>query len=341
MTVSALHHDRQSLLAALERAWRRDGASALDEAVPAEVWRRALIGPAEMFLSRPGKRLRTMLVETAWQLAGNATANEFPERLALIVELLHAGSLIIDDVQDGSELRRGAPALHHAVGVPLAINTGSWMYFWALAEIRELGLPPAQELAAHRAAATTLVRCHQGQALDLATTITDLAIHDVARVVDAVTRLKTGELCKLAAQLGALAAGAAPPVTQALARLGENVGIALQMLDDLGSLASPSRRDKAREDLRGARPTWPWAWLAERDRFAWARCIKSARAVVKGLETPDRLADLLVAEIGTFGRAQIHACLATALDDVRAVVGPEAVTGQLAAELQRMEDSYG
>ncbi len=341
MTVSALPRDRHSLLAALERAWRRDGASALDDAVPAEVWRRALIGPAEMFLSRPGKRLRSILVETAWHVGGNGTAEGVPERLALVVELLHAGSLIIDDVQDGSELRRGAPALHHAVGVPLAINTGSWMYFWALAEIRELGLPPEVELAAHRAAATSLVRCHQGQALDLATTITDLAISDVARVVDAVTRLKTGELCKLAAELGSLAAGAATPVTHALARLGENVGVALQMLDDLGSLASSARRDKAREDLRAGRPTWPWAWLAERDRFAWARCIKTARAVVKGIEAPDRLADLLVAEVGAFGRTRIHACLTAALDDVRAVVGTDTATEQLAAELQRMEDSYG
>jgi hypothetical protein len=49
----------------------------------------------------------------------------------------------------------------------------------------------------------------------------------------------------------------------------------------------------------------------------------------------------LVAEIGAFGRNQIHACLTAALDDVRAVVGTGAAIEQLAAELQRMEDSYG
>jgi len=57
-------------------------------------------------------------------------------------------------------MRRGEPARHHLVGVPLAINTGSWMYFWALAELGELGLPAERELAAHRLAITTLVRCH-------------------------------------------------------------------------------------------------------------------------------------------------------------------------------------
>ena len=122
------------------------------------------------FLSRPGKELRTTIVRAGWLLGGGEPA-AMPDRLPLVIELLHAGSLIIDDVEDGSDERRGAPALHHVVGVPLAINTGSWMYFWALAELAELGLPPATELAAHRAAAATLVRCHQGQALDLATRI--------------------------------------------------------------------------------------------------------------------------------------------------------------------------
>ena len=59
--------------------------------------------------------------------------------------------------------------MHTLVGVPLAINTGSWMYFWALAELAEIGLPPAIELAAQHVAISTLVRCHQGQALDLRT----------------------------------------------------------------------------------------------------------------------------------------------------------------------------
>lgn len=341
MTRAVARCGRASMLAALERAWQRDGASALDDRVPLDVWRRALLGPAETFLARPGKHLRAMLVDTAWKVGGGHDGSAVPEQLALIVELLHAGSLIIDDVQDGSEHRRGEAALHHVVGTPLAINTGSWMYFWALAEIAHLGLPPARELEAHRFATTTLVRCHQGQALDLATRVTDLAIHDVARVVDAVTRLKTGELCKLAARLGALAAGAEPSLADALASLGENVGVALQMLDDLGGLASPARRDKGREDLRAARPTWPWAWLAEHDRFAWSRCIGHARAVVNESESVDALADILATEVGTIGRAHIHACLTGAVETVRALVGTTPVTQLLAAELHRMEESYG
>ncbi len=129
------------LCAALEEALAGDGACPLDASVPAAVWRRALAGPAAEFLARPGKALRARVVRAGFALAGGARAS-CPEALPLAVEILHAGSLIIDDIQDQAEHRRGAPALHHLIGAPLAINTGSWMYFWALAELGAAGLPP-------------------------------------------------------------------------------------------------------------------------------------------------------------------------------------------------------
>ncbi|MDQ3364996.1 MAG: polyprenyl synthetase family protein, partial [Myxococcota bacterium] len=186
-------------ITALDRALSESGVSSLDGTVPAAVWRRALAGPAAEFLARPGKELRTTIVRAGWTLGGGPPA-AMCERLPLVIELLHAGSLIIDDVEDGSEDRRGAPTLHRLIGVPLAINTGSWMYFWALAELAELGLPPAAELIAQRTAVSALVRCHQGQALDLAVRIADLDLADVPAVVAATTRLKTGGLCRLAAE---------------------------------------------------------------------------------------------------------------------------------------------
>ena len=325
---------------ALERALAHDGVSALDPSVPAAVWRRALAGPASEFLSRPGKELRTSIVRAGWILGGGAAA-ALPPSLPLVIELLHAGSLIIDDVEDGGSERRGAPALHHLVGMPLAINTGSWMYFWALAELSTLGLPPERELAAHRMAATTLVRCHQGQALDLATHIVDLAPADVPNVVAATTRLKTGALCRFAAELGAVAAGAEEPVREAVARFAEAMGIGLQMLDDLGSLVSAARRDKAREDLLEGRPTWPWAWLAEQAPFAWNRLSSVSRAVVAGSGDVDELADALAAAIGETGRARVRDMLDGALADLIAAVGDSSVTKMIASELSRMEASYG
>ena len=321
------HRARPAMLAALERALSADGACALDATVPAQVWRRALGGPAAEFLARPGKALRTTIVTAGW-LLGGGTKSALPEQLPLVIEILHAGSLIVDDVQDDSDERRGQPALHRLVGVPLAINTGSWMYFWALAELAQLGLPPELELAAHRCAATTLARCHQGQALDLATRIETLAVDEVPAVVAATTRLKTGVLCRFAAELGALAAGGAH--RDAIAAFGEAMGSGLQMLDDLGSLTT--RLDKGREDLREGRPTWPWAWLAE-DRDAFAR--------VAAITEIDARAAALVACVGDIGRARIRAALDGAFTALVAAVGSSSVTDMIRAELSRMENSYG
>lgn len=326
-------------LAALQRALGERGASALDRSVPDEVWGRALVGPAEEFLSRPGKELRSALVRAGWLLAGGGDET-LPDRIALVIELLHAGSLVIDDVEDGSTHRRGAPALHQLVGVPLAINTGSWMYFWALAELAELGLSPAAELAIHRKTSATLVRCHQGQALDLAARIPELALADVPNVVAATTRLKTGALCGLATSLSGLACEAPAAVVAAAERFGTSAGAALQMLDDLGSLTAPARREKGREDLRNQRLTWPWAWLAETRPFQWARLVDQLRAAT-GDRDLDAVADALAGEVGELGRARIRALLDDTLSDLVGRAGDGPAIATIGAALSQMEKSYG
>jgi len=308
-------------LALVQRAF--EGTSSLDPHVPAALWREALVGPAGEFLARPGKALRAMIVRTGWQLAGGV--GEPPERLAGVLELLHAGSLIVDDVEDEADQRRGGPALHQLVGVPLAINTGSWMYFVALAELAEVE-PRALPLAVR-----TLVRCHQGQALDLAARVTDHDPACVPGVVATVTRLKTGALCRFAAELGAIAAGAGDEIRSAIAEFAEGVGAALQMLDDLGSLTSPARRAKAHEDLRAARPTWPWAWLAETG--AWASCV--------AITDLDELSASLATATRELGRQRIRATLDAAIAVLRHQFGDGPLVDRIAHELARMEVSYG
>ena len=308
-------------LALVERAFA--GTSSLDAQVPPALWREALVGPAGEFLARPGKALRAMIVRTGWQLGGGT--GDPPDRLAGVLELLHAGSLIVDDVEDEADERRGGPALHHLVGIPLAINTGSWMYFVALAELAEVE-PRALQLAVRM-----LVRCHQGQALDLASRVTSHEPACVPGVVATVTRLKTGALCRFAAELGAIAAGADPDARTAIADFAEGVGTALQMLDDLGALTAPARRAKAHEDLRAARPTRPRARLAE----------TGARATSVTISDLDELAGALVAATRDLGRQRIRATLDAALAGLRAHFGASPLVDGIARELARMEVSYG
>jgi geranylgeranyl pyrophosphate synthase len=327
-----------SALAALEHAFSERGASSLDRRVPDAIWWRALAGPAEEFLSRPGKQLRSAMVRAGWMLAGGTDAT-LPDRLGLIVELLHAGSLVIDDVEDESKERRGAPALHYLFGVPLAINTGSWMYFWALAEIAGLGIAADRELSVYRAACATLVRCHQGQALDLSVRIADVALADVPAVVDATTRFKTGSLCALATSIAARAVGASDDVVDATAQLGSAIGTALQMLDDLGSL-TPSRRAKGREDLLNGRATWPWAWLAETQPFLWSRLTERAAAATTDSEL-DAIADELHAHVAELGRVRIRSLIDDTLADLAGRAGSGPALATIGAALTYMEKSYG
>lgn len=321
--------DIPALVAALAEATSPDGAAALPATVPSSIWWTALTGPATEFLSRPGKDLRARFVRLGGALGGGAPEHTL-DAIARVLEILHAGSLIVDDVEDRSELRRGLTALHCMVGDPLAINTGNWMYFWALAELARLQLPGALELAV-----TTLVRCHQGQALDLATRVIDLAPRDVEHVVLATTQLKTGALCRLALELGALAAGAEAGTRTRIGDLGEAIGCALQMLDDLGCIVSEERRDKAYEDLRALRPTWVWAWLST-DEFSWARLTAAARA---GSDLSS-LADALAARVESTGRAAIRAWIEHALAGVRDLA-PASAVDAIAAELSKMERMYG
>jgi geranylgeranyl pyrophosphate synthase len=230
--------------------------------VPERLWEAALLGPLREFLSRPGKALRARLVQLGYTLGGGQP-QKMPAQLPLLIEILHAGSLIVDDIEDGSALRRGAPALHRVHGVPVALNAGNWLYFWPQVLLGRMPLPRSARLEAHDRISACLLRCHEGQALDLTVRVDELARHEVAPVVRAITTLKTGELVGLACALGAIAAGAPEQRVAALARFGCDAGIALQMLDDLSGALNPARRDKALEDLRQHRATFVWAQLCE------------------------------------------------------------------------------
>ena len=125
-------------------------------------------------LSRPGKGVRGRLLEAAWSAAGGGPGSMPPE-LPAVVELIHAGSLVIDDIEDGSDERRGGPTLHRQVGTALALNTGNWLVFWPLHLLGQIDLPGETAARAYRLVSAALVRCHQGQALDLALPITEIA----------------------------------------------------------------------------------------------------------------------------------------------------------------------
>lgn len=307
-------------------------------AVPQRLWDSALLDPARSFLARPGKAFRARLVELGWALAGGV--GPCPAELIQLVELLHAGSLVIDDIQDASEERRGGPTLHRTHGLPVALNTGNWMYFVALEQIDALTVDAETRRRLYRAAVRTMTRCHHGQALDLSVHIGLLAHHEVPGVVATTTLLKTGALMGWAAASAAIVAGADAERVEAIARFGEALGAGLQMLDDLSGLLNPRRRHKGVEDLRGARPTWAWAWLAEAvDEVTFVRLQHKARDVLGGAPA-EALADALAEKVDGPARANIAAHLDRTFTALQAAVGDHPALAGCRAEIDRLSVSY-
>ena len=338
MTRPAISLDDTSELATVLEGELRSGGSALPPEcrVPPRLLDRALFRPLLYAARQPGKQFRGRLAEVAWELAdGVGTA---PVELALIVEALHLGSLIVDDIEDGSDQRRGAPSLHRAVGLPLALNAGNWLYFWPGIVLERSTFTSEIKLAMHTAVSRAVLRCHYGQALDLSTRVGELRRREVSDVVYATTRLKTGSLMELAAELGALAAGASPTKLEVLAALGRDIGVALQMLDDWTGLRCARRRHKGREDLLASRASWPWAWLAERtDSVSYRRFRTALESVTAGELDPDLLADQLCEAIGDHAPTVIRAKLDSALSLARRVLGETKGILELESELERLE----
>ncbi|MEE2786743.1 MAG: polyprenyl synthetase family protein [Myxococcota bacterium] len=264
-----------------------------------------ILNPLREFFAAPGKGLRAELVHLGWSLAGHVDPP--PSTLVVGIELLHAGSLIIDDVQDSSLSRRGRPCMHRTIGIGPALNLGNLLYFMAVEAIGQVDGIPRARSTLNRIVNQTLIRCHQGQAMDLCLKVHALPQTRIPELVRQTTTLKTGALTALALNFGAVLADLSSRDQSALYQLGEALGVCLQMYDDLSGIVNPDRANKGMEDLSAARPTWPWAWLAHQldpDTF---------RALTTQLKTreDDALSDLKREMAGYLSNAAsiIHARL--------------------------------
>lgn len=324
----------------LQRQWTGAAASNL----PAELWQRVLLSPVQEILSRPGKAFRGHLVQAAWKLMDRD--DEAPVELEALIEILHAGSMVVDDIEDGSITRRGGPAIHTLYGVPVALNAGNWMYFWPFEVLRGLKLSPELELLLTNRMLTTLCACHRGQALDVAVHVGDIVQGQVRAVVAETTVLKTGALMGLAAALGGAAAGARGKTLEALERFGTSLGVALQKLDDLGNLNGGKDPDKRYEDLKNGRLGWPWAWAADSlEPDAFDKLVAVAKDVHANAGAHDGGVEWLAARLKAVAGAERRSAIATeltvSLRGVESVFGRNATTAFLRQEVARLEASYG
>ncbi len=238
-----------------------------DDPVVEEILRGALLNPIREMTFNRGKRVRAHLVHLGYRIVDegatpSVTAIRQCRSCAEVVELIHAGSLVVDDIEDGSHIRRGRPALHVRFGLPIALNAGNWLYFWPFQMLKELQLPSDQLLFLYEYYQQTLLRAHFGQALDLGARVDTLPQDRVRNACVASMKLKTGALMGFAFVLGGAIAGAGKTALDLFDEFGTDLGVALQMFDDLGNLTGKSEPAKRYEDLMLYRPSWAWACAA-------------------------------------------------------------------------------
>lgn len=177
-----------------------------------------------------GKRIRPLLLLLSVAAVGGDWRACLPAAAA--VELVHNFSLIHDDIQDHSRLRRGRPTLWVRWGVPQAINTGDLMF--TLAHITMLDLqvstPPERILAAEQTLLHACVDLTRGQHLDLAFEQREsVTLEEYWEMIAG----KTAALLAACTEIGALLGGSDAEVRSAFRSFGHDLGLAFQVQDDL------------------------------------------------------------------------------------------------------------
>ena len=204
---------------------------------------------AQHIIYSGGKRLRPMIVllsARAFDYAGDQHIE-----LAAIVEFIHTATLLHDDVVDASMLRRGQNTANAVFGNEASVLVGDYLYSRAFQMMVDVASMRIMEIMADT---TNLIA--EGEVLQL------LNCHDPDTTEERylkVIRSKTAKLFEAAAQVGAVASGAAAKHERAMAAFGLHLGTAYQLVDDVLDYRGASQEigKNVGDDLAEGKPTLP------------------------------------------------------------------------------------
>ncbi len=210
-------------------------------------------------LDRGGKRWRpTLFLLVVEALNGN------PDKLfdfVVIPEVVHEGTLIIDDVEDGSEERRGKPCTYKLFGIDVAVNAGNTAYYLPLLSLMEHKNDFKAETIqkVYEVYTQDMINLSLGQAMDIAW---HRGLCDANKVTEKeylqMVAYKTGTLARMSAKIAAILCGASEKQIEAIGRLAETIGIAFQIQDDILNLVGEefaSRKGGSGEDVTEGKRT--------------------------------------------------------------------------------------
>lgn len=299
-------------------------------------WRDKNGAPRARGSSGGGKALRPALAVLAAEAVGASA--ETAVAGAVAVELVHAFSLVHDDIVDGDEQRRHQDTVWKAFGVGPAVLAGDALLALALDTLAHTAgqLAPAARSAAMGLLSTSLVELVNGQAADVAFERRPWTGPNAVTVEEYNTMAarKTGSLLGCASALGALLGGAPSEVVTAMSLMGRDLGIAFQAVDDLlGIWGDPTLTGKpVFNDIRQRKKTLPVvSALASKNVPP-----QLADLLAIPVDTPDaewtlRRAAILISEAGgrSFTTAQAHQHLDRALRTVHDATVDQAAAAEL------------
>lgn len=218
---------------------------------------RAVQRGARHLLALGGKRLRPLCLALAARAGAGFDAKV--RSLAVAVELVHAATLLHDDVVDLGDTRRGGPSTRALYGNAVSIFAGDWLLIEALRRVRSAAVPGTLERLLDVIEEMILAESLQLEARGRLDTDRELW--------ERVARGKTAALFRWAMFSGARAGGLSDAAAAALEQYGLHLGIAFQAVDDLLDLSGdPRATGKALfADLREGKMTYPLILALERD----------------------------------------------------------------------------
>jgi geranylgeranyl pyrophosphate synthase len=246
--------------------------------IDVDQYARTHIKPIREIVDRGGKGWRSYAAITCIDIVGG-DSRKFVKWIAL-PELMHVGSLIVDDVEDKSVTRRGGKTAHLLYGEGQAINSGTAAYFIGIHLLDSELISDAQKIRNYELYFEALRAGHAGQAIDIdgfeGMMPEVVASGDSALLEDrvlAVHRLKTAAPAGCMARMGAIAGGGSEAQIESLGRFFEDLGLAFQIIDDVLNLRGFKGNLKAKaEDIQQGKITLPVAKAMSRlskDERAW------------------------------------------------------------------------
>jgi geranylgeranyl diphosphate synthase type I len=217
----------------IDEAWLNRVLGAPEYAYEVESLNKGVFEPFWDLADRGGKRWRPALMLMIYEALGGDPREIAP--LAVIPEAIHNGTLAVDDVEDGSEFRRGRPCIHRIYGEDIAINMGNTMYYLPLLVLSEVAIPDEKRLKILEEYVRMMIRLSLGQAMDIAWHRGIVKEVNESQYLQ-MTLFKTGALAGFAAKMAAIMADAPEERARMIQRFAELIAVAFQIQDDILNL---------------------------------------------------------------------------------------------------------